>query len=461
MLRRTLMRRAYNSGRWKRARDLAYRIVNKPNEEKLARSVIIRSYWNEGNYPMVVELNREWDGEFNHLLEKQGAGQKLFGPDGEAILSPKVLQWHSQQPSPSTFDCEFDNSEISNNFYQEGHRVWMRHPHGWTFWDMPEGFQIEKTHRDLLRLVAEVLLYPFNRDSRQVFEKSRQKGTASALSFSAGTDSTAAAMIMPEDAILGYHRRTVDSILDHRNAERLLSHFESKGRVIADIPSNHELIRTYHYKQIGFSTDFACATHLILLSDFYDLGAIAFGMPLDNTYLWKGRKYRDFEKTDYFQYWSKRFADAGLDLLLPIAGISEAGCLLICEKSGIAPLMNSCLRGDGKNGCGQCWKCFHKNGPLGRDFNIMAREIQTFLNRTPLPTATHALWALKEMNLEEATPHLRKLLANDFSWWTKIYPLSDSLHPQDWKPQIKDRLLFYLDPMEEPYALETINLYDE
>ena len=459
MIRRTLMRRAYNSGSWERARHYAYQLISNPKEQQLARSVIIRSYWNEGDYEKVVQLNEEWDQEFDELLQRNSKTVPK-NSDGEPIYSSRVQSWHSSQPKPSS-DMDFDSEVMENNFLQEGQRLWMKHPMGWTFWDMPEQFELEQTHVDLLRLVAEILLYPWHKCARQEFEKTRTKGKIPALSFSAGTDSTAAAMIMPEETILGYHRRSVDSILDHRNAERLLSQFESIGRSVVDIASNHELIRTYHFKQIGFSTDFACASHLILLSDFYNLGAIAFGMPLDNSYLWKGRKFRNFEQTDYFQYWSQRFADAGLDLLLPIVGVSEAGCLLICEKTGISEFMNSCLRGDGKTGCGKCWKCFHKNGPLGRDIDIHAREIQTFLNRSPMPTATHALWALKEMNLEHETPHLEDLLDNDFSWWTRYYPPSEVLHPTEWKQYIEQKMLEYFDPMVEPYAIEKLNLYAE
>ena len=459
MIRRTLMRRAYNSGSWERARHYAYQLISNPKEQQLARSVIIRSYWNEGDYEKVVQLNEEWDQEFDELLQRNSKTVPK-NSDGEPIYSSRVQSWHSSQPKPSS-DMDFDSEVMENNFLQEGQRLWMKHPMGWTFWDMPEQFELEQTHVDLLRLVAEILLYPWHKCARQEFEKTRTKGKIPALSFSAGTDSTAAAMIMPEETILGYHRRSVDSILDHRNAERLLSQFESIGRSVVDIASNHELIRTYHFKQIGFSTDFACASHLILLSDFYNLGAIAFGMPLDNSYLWKGRKFRNFEQTDYFQYWSQRFADAGLDLLLPIVGVSEAGCLLICEKTGISEFMNSCLRGDGKTGCGKCWKCFHKNGPLGRVIDIHAREIQTFLNRSPMPTATHALWALKEMNLEHETPHLEDLLDNDFSWWTRYYPPSEVLHPTEWKQYIEQKMLEYFDPMVEPYAIEKLNLYAE
>ena len=459
MIRRTLMRRAYNSGRWERARHYAYQLIANPKEQQLARSVIIRSYWNEGDYEKVVQLNEEWDHEFDELLQRNSKTVPK-NPDGEPTYSSRVQSWHTSQPKPSS-DMDFDSEVMENNFLQEGQRLWMKHPMGWTFWDMPEAFELDATHVDLLRLTAEILLYPWHRNARQELEKTRKKGTTPALAFSAGTDSTAAAMVMPEHTVLGYHRRTVDSILDHRNAERLLAYMESKDRTIVDVPSNHELIRTYHHKQIGFSTDFACATHLILLADLYGFGAIGFGMPLDNTYLMKGRKFRNFEQTDYFQYWSKRFEDAGLELLLPIAGISEAGCLLICQRSGISEHMNSCLRGDGLNGCGKCWKCFHKNGPLGREFNIKAREIQTFLNRKPLPTATHALWAIKEMKMESETPHLSDLLMNDFSWWTKVYPPSEKLHPIEWRDLLNEKLYTYLEQMEQPYVLETFNLYNE
>jgi hypothetical protein len=155
-----MMRRAYNSGRWETARKLARHIMHKPKEAKLARSVIIRSYWNEGDYPKVLELNERWDGEFNHLLQKHSSKEQIFGPDGQQLLPPKVLRWHELQPHPKGIDFEFDELEMCNNFHQEDARVWMRHPNGWTYWDMPPDFSLKDTHGDLLRLTAEILLYP-------------------------------------------------------------------------------------------------------------------------------------------------------------------------------------------------------------------------------------------------------------------------------------------------------------
>ncbi|MFQ3317542.1 MAG: hypothetical protein ACI8T6_000976, partial [Candidatus Poseidoniaceae archaeon] len=44
------MRRAYNNGYWINARFHASKIIDSPKEQQLARSVMIRSYWNEENF---------------------------------------------------------------------------------------------------------------------------------------------------------------------------------------------------------------------------------------------------------------------------------------------------------------------------------------------------------------------------------------------------------------------------
>jgi hypothetical protein len=267
---------------------------------------------------------------------------------------------------------------------------------------------------------------------------------------------------MGDSTLLGYHRRSFDSMLDHRNAERLINHLNSTGeREVLSISSNHELIRTNHGKPVGFSTDFACASHLLLLGDHFDLGAIGFGMPIDNTYLWKGRKFRKFEETQYYTYWTKRFAQAGLDLLFPIASISEAGALMIVKSSPWLEHLNSCMRGDGVKGCGRCWKCFHKNGPLGRPFDLKSQEIQTYLNKRPMPTATHALWALQTMGYEKEIADLAHLFEKDYSWWAKMYPPAFNLLPKRFSRLIEDNIRSLLPVMSQPYALHEVNHFDE
>lgn len=455
MIRRTLMRRAYNGGRWAQARDIANKLLHIPKEQDLARSVIIRSLYNEGKFDELIELNDQWGNRFDYLLEKMNHSHSKSSADVSRLQKIQL-----EQPQPKT-EFKFDEQSIVNNFSQEYNRVWMRHPNGYTYWDMPDSFSIYETHPDLLRLVAEILLYAWHPSSKVSLEGTRAKGNQISLSFSAGIDSTAAMLVMPESTLLGYHRRSFDTILDHRNADRLLMHLRDEGRCIVDVPSNHELIRTYHNKQVGFSSDFAASTHLILLADFHDIGALGFGTPIDNTYLSKGRKYRDFAETTYYNYWTKRFANVGIDLLFPIASITEGGALEIVKSSNISSLVNSCLRGDGISGCGKCWKCFHKNGPLGRDFDIASREIQIFLRKSPMPTATHALWAIQTMGLEDKTPHLADLLKNDYSWWVGFYPPALELLQPNYREFISNSIQEVLAPMEEPFALENTNQYGE
>ena len=55
MLRRVLMRRAYNAGRYEEARRHARLLLSKPKEQALARSVIVRSLWNEQAFKALID----------------------------------------------------------------------------------------------------------------------------------------------------------------------------------------------------------------------------------------------------------------------------------------------------------------------------------------------------------------------------------------------------------------------
>jgi len=148
-------------------------------------------------------------------------------------------------------------------------------------------------------------------------------------------------------------------------------------------------------------------------------------------------------------------------LLFPIASISEAGALMIVKQTSWLEHLNSCMRGDGVNGCGRCWKCFHKNGPLGRPFDLKSQEIQTYLNKRPMPTATHALWALQKMVHEEEVADLLHLFKDDFSWWAMVYPPAFDLLQQQWRSTIEGTIRSALSIMPMPYALHEVNHFDE
>ena len=106
------------------------------------------------------------------------------------------------------------------------------------------------------------------------------------------------------------------------------------------IKSNHELIRTQHGKRPGFSTDYACAVGAILCADLYDLDSIGTGMPLENSYLFHGQKYREFSTSWFWEHYSPLFEKLGLPIYQPVSGCSEIVNAIIVEKYGF----EECLR---------------------------------------------------------------------------------------------------------------------
>jgi hypothetical protein len=332
------MRRAFNSGNWEKSRFFANKLLPYSNESDLAKSVIVRSHWNEGDLERVGEMLAIWrESSLDFIREKYE----------NATSAPPI----KNKPSAPGQKVEWNPDEIISNFVQEGNLLWMKTPNMWVYWEMPTGFELEDTSPVLLELAAELLLRPWVKSTKKPFSSKREFGENYSLSFSAGTDSTAAMLLMPENTILAYHERDFDSMIDHRNALRLIDQIKTYRDVII-VKSNHERIRKTYAKPNGFSTDYASGVHLILMADYLDLKGVSFGLVIENGWLEKGARYRDFAKSNHWNYWSKRFNDAGLHLVLPINMISEAGCMKICHSDEIGQFLNSCIRGDGEGGCG-------------------------------------------------------------------------------------------------------------
>ena len=461
---RKQMRKAYNSGDFEKALEIASKNTDCEINGVLSKSIIVRMHWKNNEYQEVIDLLDKWpEAEVENLKQKSIDKLKrirtyeIKSDDSTKISREKV------DPTPTNKDILqhlYDPENLTKNWFQESAKLWFRHPNGWVYWDMPEGFNLDKTHPALVELATDVLLRPWNKEVKKPITKGREFGKKLALSYSGGMDSTAAALLLPNDTILGYNERSFTSMLDHRNAFTLFEAWkENLGRDVLRVPSNHEIIRTFHGKQVGFSTDYASGVHLILLADMFNLGGIAFGVPIDNTWLQKGKWYRDFSQSSHWKLWSNRFREAGLELVLPINHISEAGALRVCEKSPLIDEINSCMRGDGVNGCGKCWKCFHKNGPLGREVDLNSKEISKFLTERPMRTAQHALWAVQILGVEDIVPDLSEHLQKDLSWWEKAYPKGLELIPQNHRDFVEQKTNEYLQWMDDVTILERTNLF--
>jgi hypothetical protein len=426
---------------------MAFSLLTDTDETIFAQDIVLRSYWNEKRWREVISFSMRWPNSDN---------------DDYSSSAKIKLDILTLEHPPVELLPEWDENKPLTMWAQSGDRVWFRTPYGCIHFDFPDGFDLKSTHPALLELATEVLLYPWHNKLNNCGNSNRKLGKNIALSLSCGIDSTAAMLLMPKDTILAYHRRDFDSMLNHHNADHLICKIEEKlSRKVIQVGSNHEKIRAFKGKTVGFTSDYAAGVHLILLADQLDLKGIAFGTPIDNSWLRKGNKYRVFSETSHWKRWITRFRRAGLDLLFPINMVSEAGALRICKNSEFIDDLNSCLRGKEGGGCGNCWKCFNKNGPLGREINPSSKEIITFLATRPLKTAMHALWAIQKMNLEHLVPDLEHLLVDDLEWWEKYYSPGFELIPKYLRQYIRDRCVEELEPMALPYRLEAVDLFPQ
>ena len=209
---------------------------------------------------------------------------------------------------------------------------------------------------------------------------------------------------------------------------------------------------------IGFSTDYASGVHLILLADELNLSGIAFGVPIDNSWLAKGAVFRNFAVSAHWVTWKARFEEAGLDLVLPINHISEAGAIRMITTNPVGEVVNSCLRGNGLQGCGRCWKCFLKNGLMGRPYDLTSTEVQTFLQRRPLRTAQHALYVIKKQGHQDLVPDLAHHLTQDMTWWEEAYgPGLDIIQPR-WRTTVEERTKTTFRVYDESSPLTIVDL---
>ena len=349
-----------------------------------------------------------------------------------------------------------DNYSVENRWKQKGDVLLFDYGQSEISFQMPKGWKITSTHPDLFRISHYFLCSPWEAGILDGWIPSRSKGWRPGLAFSGGVDSTACMRLMPPETLLFYHQRDgFESNLNHTNAFRFIEKLREDGKQVVTVKSNHELIRVQHGKSAGFSTDLAGAVHVILLADFFELGAVAMGMPLENAYLFHGHKGRDFNDSTYWKTHSTILQKAGLDLLFPTAGASEIINQAIVEQSPYDNYSESCLRSSevGKV-CGRCWKCFRKNSLKGKAVSIKG-EIEVFLQKRPLKQAISTLYAIQRLPLQQQElirqqfPDLTKLLKEDFSLIERYYPKSLEIIPERYRKRIQEKLDEVSKPMSE------------
>ena len=163
------------------------------------------------------------------------------------------------------------------------------------------------------------------------------------LAFSGGADSTAALAVMPGNTVPVFMNRPMrensmyDSDAPIKNCELL----RQIGYDVRIIGSDLEFLR----EPVGFPSDLAHAIPLILLSGEMGIGSIAFGTILESAYGIGHEHYIDYPNGSHKRFYGTLLSAAGLDISLPVGGVSEIGTAKIVEASPFIDLAQSCIRG--------------------------------------------------------------------------------------------------------------------
>lgn len=445
--------------------------ITNSGEQKNTARVRVNEFLDQLDEVTEKEMRAKWKAtkHFEDTPKPIVSDLDLFFPwlNDPSIYSG-VLEENISKPI-SLPDKPKDNYQITKRWKQQGDMLIFDSGTREISFKMPKGWKITETHPDLFRIAHHFLCSPWEANILDGWIPSRRKGWRPGLAFSGGVDSTACMELMPHETLLFYHQRHgFESNLDHSNAFRFIDKLRNDGKQVVVVKSNHEQIRLDHEKSAGFSTDLAGAIHVILLADYFELGCVAMGMPLENSYLFHGHKGRNFSESSYWKTYSSILQKAGLDLLFPTVGASEIINQKIVESSDYDDYAESCLRSKERGRvCGKCWKCFRKNSLKGKEVVIQG-EIEIFLHKRPLKQAISTLYAIQRLpiaqqeSIKKKYPDLSILLDDDYSMIERYFPSFVEIIPERYRMELLNKIEAVAEPMtqEECSRLLSINLFN-
>ena len=281
------------------------------------------------------------------------------------------------------------------------------------------------------------------------------------LAFSGGADSTAALAVMPGNTVPVFMNRPMrkgsmyDSDAPIKNCELL----KQIGYDVKVVDCDLEYLR----EPVGFPSDLAHAIPLILLSGDLGIDSIAFGTILESAYGIGHEHYIDYPNGSHKRFYGTLLSAAGLQISMPVGGVSEVGTCIIVEDSPLGELAQSCIRGKKGSPCMRCWKCFRKellSLALFPDREIdvegMMRnssEVQIRLSSYPISHENVVTYSIQRIDISKYPflRHLRKRLDMGLnlelldSW----YSPSQELVPDSYRFSVVEKISRYLPVMSK------------
>lgn len=356
---------------------------------------------------------------------------------------------------------------------------------------LPSDWTIESVHPDVLALAMMAAIYPFigstirlplgvSKSFHNIVKRVTQKQVlpinenlsprkasahaVPALTYSGGVDSTAAAILLPENTHLFYFDRMIPSdgmrtLLNQEAAYYACDSMSAIGRTVHKIKTDMQYIR----KPVGFNSYLADAVPALLLADYYGFDTVGHGQTLDIGYQVGHLGFKDCKETKVGNPWFRLLQAVDLTYTLPIIGLSEVTTTQIVSQSPFHEFTQACSRGKVKQPCMNCFKCFRKsllekvmmNHPLTDrylDQLFSIKDVQNYFNAPPPIYFSNILaYITSHYNgHHQEMLSLKKKTRGDvlqIDWMNKWYSKSQEFIAPKYRNDIKNKILKYVDSM--------------
>jgi hypothetical protein len=280
----------------------------------------------------------------------------------------------------------------------------------------------------------------------------RRPGARLAISYSGGADSVAAATIFPEAPFVHFRRVAhprVPNRWPHYRSDVLAKLAARTGRELSTVTSDLEY--TLAEPRPGYPEHHAVAAGALLLADRLDLGGLGFGYEMGSRWLGGGRYLWRFTPDNPMWAphgrWGRLFAAAGVHIVLPVGGVSEAVTMRLALGSPLREQVRWCLRGtDGP--CRNCGKCLYKEliqaaverRPLDTPITADRPMARKYLKKPPYGGQEMIQYGLARVPGIENTLFAPALDYFDVSeestsWLDRCYPPALEEIPERWRAQ--------------------------
>ena len=314
-------------------------------------------------------------------------------------------------------------------------------------------------HNQVMRVMNKRVL-PINEN---LSPRKAPSNAVPALTYSGGIDSTAAAILLPENTHLFYFDRIIPkdgtrTLLNQEAAYYACDSMAKIGRTVHKIKTDMQYIR----KPVGFNSYLTDAVPALLLADYYGFDTLANGHTLEIAYQIGHIGFKDCKETEVGHPWYRLLASIDMSYTLPTIGLSEVSTTRIVNKSPYHEIAQACSRGKVKKPCMNCYKCFRKsllekvirNMSLDKPylhnlFNI--KNANKVINSHPIYFANILAYITAHYsgNHKEMLK-LKKRTRGDIlqvSWMDKWYPKSQEFLAQKYRNHVKKEIIKYSAPM--------------